>query len=66
MEPRWKQPILAAVGVGLLFGATMAYATGVTEEGSGSLVTKRLALSGFTGIEVAGSWQVTVRPGPSR
>ncbi len=42
----------------------MAYATGVTEEGSGNLVTKRLALSGFTGIEVAGSWQVTVRPGP--
>ena len=34
------------------------------EEGSGTLVTERLALSGFTGIEVAGSWQVTVRPGP--
>ena len=64
MEPRWKQPILAAVSIGLLFGATMAYATGVTEEGSGNVVTKRLALSGFTGIEVAGSWQVTVRPGP--
>ena len=64
VEPRWKQPILAAVSIGLLFGATMAYATGVTEEGSGNLVTERLALSGFTGIEVAGSWQVTVRPGP--
>ena len=64
MEPRWKQPILPAVSIGLLFGATMAYATGVTEEGSGNVVTKRLAVSGFTGIEVAGSWQVTVRPGP--
>ena len=42
----------------------MAGAIGVSEEGSGNLVTKRLALSGFTGIEVAGSWQVTVRPGP--
>lgn len=42
----------------------MACATGVFEEGSGTLVTERLALSGFTGIEVAGSWQVTVRPGP--
>ena len=64
VEPRWKQPILAAVSIGLLFGATMAYATGVTEEGSGNLVTERLALSGFTGIEAAGSWQVSVRPGP--
>ena len=42
----------------------MASATGVFEEGSGTLVTERLALSGFTGIEVAGSWLVTVRPGP--
>ena len=39
-------------------------AAGVSEEGSGNLVTERLALSGFTGIEVAGSWRVTVRPGP--
>ena len=42
----------------------MAGASGVGEEGSGNLVTERLALSGFTGIEVAGSWKVTVRPGP--
>ena len=42
----------------------MAGASGVSEEGSGNLVTQRLSLSGFTGIEVAGSWQVSVRPGP--
>ena len=42
----------------------MAGASGVGEEGSGTLVTERLALSGFAKIEVAGSWQVTVRPGP--
>ena len=47
-----------------MFGASMAGASGVGEEGSGNLVTERLALSGFTGIEVGGSWQVTVRPGP--
>ena len=33
-------------------------------KGAGTLVTERLPLSGFTGIEVGGSWQVTVRPGP--
>ena len=64
MEPQWKQPILAAVGIGLLFGAAMASATGGSEEGSGNVVTERFDLSGFTGIEVGGSWQVTVRPGP--
>ena len=42
----------------------MAGASGVSEEGSGNLVTQRLAHSGFSGIEVGGSWQVTVRPGP--
>ena len=42
----------------------MAGASGLGEEGSGTLVTERLALSGFTGIEVGGSWEVTVRPGP--
>lgn len=42
----------------------MAGASGLGEEGSGTLVTERLNLTGFTGIEVAGSWQVTVRPGP--
>lgn len=42
----------------------MAGAGGLGEEGSGNLITERLALSGFTGIEVGGSWQVTVRPGP--
>ena len=47
-----------------MFGASMAGASGLAEEGSGNLVTQRLALSGFAGIEVAGSWQVTVRPGP--
>ena len=64
VEPQWKQPIVAAVGIGLLFGAAMASATGGSEEGSGNLVTERFDLSGFTGIEVGGSWQVTVRPGP--
>ena len=64
MEPQWKQPILAAVGIGLLFGAAMASATGGSEEGPGNLVTERFDLSGFTGIEVGGSWQVSVRPGP--
>ena len=44
-----------ATGVALIFGASMAGASGVGEEGSGTLVTERLALSGFTGIEVAGS-----------
>ena len=53
-----------AIGVALLLAASLAGANGVGEEGSGTLVTERLALSGFTGIEVAGSWQVTVRPGP--
>ena len=53
-----------ATGVAMMFGASMAAASGVSEEGSGNWVTQRLALSGFTGIEVAGSWQVTVRPGP--
>ena len=53
-----------AIGVALLLAASLAGASGVGEEGSGTLVTERLALSGFTGIEVAGSWQVTVRPGP--
>ena len=53
-----------ATGVGVMFGASMAGASGVGEEGSGTLITERLALSGFTGIEVAGSWPVTVRPGP--
>lgn len=48
----------------MMFGTSMAGAIGVSEEGSGNLVTQRLALSGFNGIEVAGSWQVTVRPGP--
>ena len=47
-----------------MFGASMAGASGLGEEGSGTLVTERLALSGFTGIEVGGSWEVTVRPGP--
>ena len=47
-----------------MFGASMAGASGLAEEGSGTLVTERLALSGFTGIEVGGSWEVTVRPGP--
>ncbi len=47
-----------------MFGASMAGASGLGEEGSGALVTERLALSGFTGIEVGGSWEVTVRPGP--
>ncbi len=53
-----------SIGVALMFAASLAGASGVAEEGSGTLVTERLALSGFTGIEVAGSWQVTVRPGP--
>lgn len=47
-----------------MFGASMAGASGLGEEGSGTLVTERLALSGFTGIKVGGSWEVTVRPGP--
>ena len=47
-----------------MFGASMAGASGLGEEGSGNLVTERLALFGFTAIEVAGSWQATVRPGP--
>ena len=47
-----------------MFGASMAGASGLGEEGSGTLVTERLALSGFTGIEIGGSWEVTVRPGP--
>ena len=47
-----------------MFGASVAGASGLGEEGSGTLVTERLALSGFTGIEVGGSWEVTVRPGP--
>ncbi|MDE0222328.1 MAG: DUF2807 domain-containing protein [Spirochaetaceae bacterium] len=42
----------------------MAGASGLGEEGSGTLVTERLALWGFTGIEVGGSWRITVRPGP--
>ena len=53
-----------AIGVALLLAASLAGASGVGEEGSGTLVTERLALFGFAGIEVAGSWQVTVRPGP--
>lgn len=63
-ERHGKNPILLAAGVGLLLGASMAGASGVSDEGSGNLVTQRLALAGFTGIEVSGSWQVTVRPGP--
>ena len=51
-KKHWKRSILAAVGVGLLFGAATAGATGVFEEGSGNLVTERLDLSGFTEIEV--------------
>ena len=47
-----------------MFGASVAGASGLGEEGSRTLVTERLALSGFTGIEVGGSWEVTVRPGP--
>ena len=53
-----------ATGAALMFAASLAGASGVGEEGSGTLVTERLVLSGFTGIEVAGFWQVTVRPGP--
>ena len=44
-----------SIGVALMFAASLAGASGVGEEGSGTLVTERLALSGFTGIEVAGS-----------
>ena len=48
----------------LVGGAAVVVAEGTIESGSGTLVTRQLDLSGFTEIEVPGTWQVEVTPGP--
>ena len=59
-----RRSILAVACAGLAFGAVTAAAEGVAEEGSGTLVTRDLAVTGFTAIEVPGTWEVAVRRGP--
>ena len=51
------------VAVWALCAAPSLLAEGVMESGSGSMVTERLDLEGFTAIEIAGSWEVEAVPG---
>lgn len=52
------------LGLFLLSTAGMLYGGGITETGSGKLVTEKYDLNNFTEIDVSGSWNIKIVKGP--